>query len=193
MYLGDENVALTHVAEGWAKVKPARDGAADEDLSLAERDAQARGSGLWTRDPAEAAAASRSAPAAFDARAFFAANRGVPVKAIVEAVFNGSCVRVCLRTDSARRARVAGDASRGGAVPEHGQARRDDPGTRTGTGTRLVPRPSPSRSRARRSTSPETRALHRDVTPTLEGEDKYRNLYATVSLDDAPTSTWRRN
>ena len=189
MYLGDENVALTHVAEGWAKVKPARDGsgAAEEDLIVAERDAQARGLGLWTRDPAEAAAASRSAPAAFDARAFFAANRGVPVKAIVEAVFNGSCVRVCLLTDSgdSRRASLVTHLA-GVQCPNMGKRAATTAGTSDGDGDAPRPetQPEPFAREAKHFT--ETRALHRDVTLTLEGEDKYRNLYATVSLDDAP-------
>ena len=177
MYLGDENVALAHVAEGWAKVKPTRDGSADEELVLAERDAQARGVGVWTRNPTEAAAASRSAPAAFDA-AFFAANRGAP-RAVSRRCSTVACVSLTVR--ARRDARRSWCISRGCSA-EHGQRAAAEPSD----GDRDAPRPETQPEPfARRSTSRRL-ALHRDATLTLEGEDKYHNLYATFSFDDAP-------
>ena len=185
VYLGDENIALAHVAEGWAKVKPTRDGSADEELVLAERDAQARGVGVWTRNPTEAAAASRSAPAAFDARAFFAANRGAPVRAVVEAVFNGSCVRVCLLTDSSETRRASLVVHLAGVqCPNMGKRAAAEPSDGDGDAPRPETQPEPFAREAKHFT--ETRALHRDATLILEGEDKYHNLYATFSFDDAP-------
>ena len=76
-------------------------------------------------------------------------------------------------------------------MPEHGQARRGEPSDGTGRASSRT-QPEPFAREAKHFT--ETRALHRDATLILEGEDKYHNLYATFSFDDAArTSTWRRN
>ena len=116
IYLGDENVALAHVAEGWARVKQGAGGGGGggsshshaggdpehhAQLVAAERSAVAGELGAHAKDPAALARSRRDVPDAFDARAFFASLPGdAAIPGVVEAVLNGGVLRVALRTDS---------------------------------------------------------------------------------------------
>ena len=116
IYLGDENVALAHVAEGWARVKQGAGGGGGggsshshaggdpehhAQLVAAERSAVAGELGAHAKDPAALARSRRDVPDAFDARAFFASLPGdAAIPGVVEAVLNGGVLRVALHTDS---------------------------------------------------------------------------------------------
>ena len=65
VFVGDENVALAHVADGWAKVKDSSsqnddDADALEALRLAEQSASANEMGIWSKDPTALARARRA-------------------------------------------------------------------------------------------------------------------------------------
>ena len=189
VFVGDENVALAHVADGWAKVKTGPENASlDEDdanaleaLRLAEQSASAREIGVWSKDPTALARASRAAPASFDARAFFAAHKGVPVPAVVEACLNGTCLRVALATDSVdSRHAVATVHMAGVQCPAMGRREKKESSDESSPAT-----PEPFAREAKHNT--EIRLLHRDVLIIFEGEDKYKNLFCTIRV--ATTST----
>lgn len=104
-----ENVAISLVANGWAKVKSSPNASNPaspylEDLKKAEELAQASGLGAWTKDPeAIQQSVKASAEAAslmddsFNAMAFLQqTGKGGTVAAIVEQVINGSMLRVTL-------------------------------------------------------------------------------------------------
>ena len=186
IYVGDENVSLASVSHGWARVRPSQGGDAAanyDELVDAEREAQTREAGLWTKDATKLAAATRSPPApeTVDNRTLLSTRRGVPTPAIVEAVLNGGLPP---RVPSHGRAR---DETR----DDHGQRRRravpgDGEKTETrrggGRGRWNVNRRSCARTlRARGETlHPKCRLLHREVRVVFEGADKYDNLHATV-------------
>ena len=180
VFLGDENVSLAHVANGWAKVKAGahvadgEDEGALQELRLAEQSAAARELGLWSKDPTALARASRAAPASFDARAFFDAHKGVPVPAVVEACLNGACLRVALATDSADSRRAVATVHMAGVqCPAMGRKKED--------GGEAIP--EPFAREAKHNT--EIRLLHRDVLVIFEGEDKYKNLFCTIRAREA--------
>ena len=181
VFLGDENVSLAHVADGWAKVKAGthvadgeEDGALQE-LRLAEQTAAEREVGLWNKDPTALARASRAAPASFDARTFFDAHKGVPVPAVVEACLNGSVLRVALATDSVdSRHAVATVHMAGVQCPAMGRKKEND----------AEATPEPFAREAKHHA--EIRLLHRDVVVVFEGEDKYKNLFCTVRVQTPP-------
>ncbi|KAF8068404.1 elongation factor G [Scenedesmus sp. PABB004] len=98
-----ENVAVSIVQNGWAKVRESGGGAAQkqspyyDDLVKAQEAAQAGGKGLWNKDPGAIAASLAPAPADFNAMSFFqSVGKGKPVAGVVEAVLNGSTLRLTL-------------------------------------------------------------------------------------------------
>ena len=179
VFVGDENVSLAHVADGWAKVKAGAqaadgdDASALEELRLAEQSAAAREVGLWSKDPTALARSTRElrSPASFDARAFFAQHKGIPVPAVVEACLNGACLRVALATDSVdSRHAVATVHMAGVQCPAMGRKKEDD----------AEATPEPFAREAKHNA--EVRLLHRDVLVIFEGEDKYKNLFCTIRV-----------
>ncbi|XP_073036782.1 ribonuclease TUDOR 1-like [Primulina eburnea] len=109
VFLGDNNnVALTVVAAGWAKVKDVGQQKGEASPYLAELlrledQAKQQGVGRWSRVPGAAEASVRnlppsamSDPGSFDAVALLAANRGSPLEAIVDHVRDGTTLRVQL-------------------------------------------------------------------------------------------------
>ncbi|KAL1814529.1 hypothetical protein ACET3Z_017103 [Daucus carota] len=110
VFLGDKNVACWVVAQGWAKVREARESEKDKGecsphlkmLRNCENMAINQGFGLWSK----AAGAVRDLPPSavddpdnLDAEAFLDGNKGRPVEAIVEYVPNGSTLLVYLLPD----------------------------------------------------------------------------------------------
>lgn len=107
VFLGDKNVAVLVVSEGWAKVKEQNQKAeaspALAELQRLEEQAKQKGVGRWSQEPGAAEAAIRDLPpssmgdsSGLDAEALVAANKGKPMEAIVEQVRDGSVVRVHL-------------------------------------------------------------------------------------------------
>ncbi|KAK2974139.1 hypothetical protein RJ640_021430, partial [Escallonia rubra] len=108
VFLGDKNVALLVVAEGWAKVREQGQQKGEASPYLAELirledQAKQQGLGRWSREPGASEAAIRNLPPSaigdsgnFDTRGFLDANKGRSLEAIVEQVRDGSTVRVYL-------------------------------------------------------------------------------------------------
>ncbi|VFQ66826.1 unnamed protein product [Cuscuta campestris] len=111
VFLGDKNVALLVVAEGWAKVRDQgqQKGEASpilQELLRLEEQAKQQGLGRWTREPGASEASIRNLPPSaignssnFDSTGFLAANKGKTLKAIVEQIRDGSTLRVYLLPD----------------------------------------------------------------------------------------------
>ncbi|KAL6996806.1 Translin-1 [Sarracenia purpurea var. burkii] len=108
VFLGDKNVALMVVAEGWAKVREQGQQKGDASPFLAElqrleEQAKQQGLGRWTRAPGASEASIRNLPPSaigdpsnLDAMGLLASNKGIPMQAIVEQVRDGSTLRVYL-------------------------------------------------------------------------------------------------
>nr|CAL38976.1 TUDOR protein with multiple SNc domains [Picea abies] len=108
VFLGDKNVALTVVSEGWAKVRDQGPQKAEASPYLAEllrleEQAKTQSYGRWTKTPGAAEASIRDLPPSaigdpsnFDAMSLLSANKGKPMEALVEQVRDGSTVRVYL-------------------------------------------------------------------------------------------------
>ncbi|KAJ0973495.1 hypothetical protein J5N97_021454 [Dioscorea zingiberensis] len=108
VYLGDKNVAMLVVSEGWARVREQgqQKGEASpflSELQHAEEQAKQQGLGRWSKVPGASEASVRDLPpsaigdaSSFDANGLLAANKGKPMQAIVEQVRDGSTVRVYL-------------------------------------------------------------------------------------------------
>ncbi|KAL6280783.1 hypothetical protein ACE6H2_017664 [Prunus campanulata] len=113
VFLGDKNVAMLVVAEGWAKVKEAKQnqqkGEASPyitELLRLQEQANTQGLGLWSKVPGAADTSIRTLPPSaigdpsnLDAMSLLAANKGRPMEGIVEQVRDGSTVRVYLLPD----------------------------------------------------------------------------------------------
>uniref|UniRef100_A0A5B7AQR1 Ribonuclease n=1 Tax=Davidia involucrata TaxID=16924 RepID=A0A5B7AQR1_DAVIN len=108
VFLGDKNVALLVVSEGWAKVREQGQQKGEASPFLAEllrleEQAKQQGLGRWSRAPGASEASTRSLPPSaigdpsnFDAMGLLASNKGRPMQAIVEQVRDGSTIRVYL-------------------------------------------------------------------------------------------------
>ncbi|KAG5537335.1 hypothetical protein RHGRI_024699 [Rhododendron griersonianum] len=108
VFLGDKNVSLMVVADGWAKVREQSQQKGDASPFLAEllrleEQAKQQGLGRWSKAPGASEAAIRNLPPSaigddsnFDAMGFLNSNRGIPMQAIVEHVRDGSSLRVYL-------------------------------------------------------------------------------------------------
>eukprot|EP01018_Ginkgo_biloba_P017900 Gb_32409 [translate_table: standard] len=111
VFLGDKNVALQVVSEGWAKVRDQGQQKAEvspylAELQRLEEQAKQQGYGRWTKTPGASEASIRDLPPSaigdpsnLDAMGLLAANKGKPMQAIVEQVRDGSTVRVYLLPD----------------------------------------------------------------------------------------------
>ncbi|KAJ6294399.1 hypothetical protein OIU76_022469 [Salix suchowensis] len=111
VFLGDKNVALLVVSEGWAKVREQGQQKGEASPFLAEllrleEQAKQQGLGKWSKAPGASEAAIRNLPPSaigdsgnFDAMGLLAANKGRPMQCIVEQVRDGSTIRVYLLPD----------------------------------------------------------------------------------------------
>ncbi|XVE56474.1 hypothetical protein DITRI_Ditri04bG0013100 [Diplodiscus trichospermus] len=111
VYLGDKNVAMLVVSEGWAKVREQGQQKGEASPFLAEllrleEQAKQQGLGRWSKVPGAAEASIRNLPPSaigdpsnLDAMGLLAANKGSPMQGIVEQVRDGSTVRVYLLPD----------------------------------------------------------------------------------------------
>ncbi|XP_068645597.1 ribonuclease TUDOR 1-like [Aristolochia californica] len=108
VYLGDKNVALLVVSEGWAKVREQGQQKGEASPFLAEllrfeEQAKQQGLGRWNKEASASEAAIRNLPPSaigdpsnLDAMGLLAANKGKPMQGIVEQVRDGSTIRVYL-------------------------------------------------------------------------------------------------
>eukprot|EP00878_Enallax_costatus_P006933 GHUV01007265.1.p1 GENE.GHUV01007265.1~~GHUV01007265.1.p1 ORF type:complete len:560 (+),score=208.13 GHUV01007265.1:80-1759(+) len=103
-----ENIALSIVQNGWAKVREVTGGPQQkqspyiEELLKAQEAAQNGQLGLWNKDPSAIAASLGAIPTPdeFNAMTFFGSvGKGKPIAGIVEAVLNGSTLRLSLLPD----------------------------------------------------------------------------------------------
>ncbi|KAJ6869386.1 hypothetical protein NC651_034205 [Populus alba x Populus x berolinensis] len=111
VFLGEKNVALLVVSEGWAKVREQGQQKGEASPFLAEllrleEQAKQQGLGRWTKAPGASEASIRNLPPSaigdssnFDAMGLLAANKGTPMECIVEQVRDGSTIRVYLLPD----------------------------------------------------------------------------------------------
>ncbi|KAI6675794.1 hypothetical protein NL676_003700 [Syzygium grande] len=108
VFLGDKNVAMLVVAEGWAKVREQGQQKGEASPFLAEllrleEQAKQDGLGRWSQAPGAAEASIRHLPPSsignasnLDAMGLLAANKGRPMQGIVEQIRDGSTLRVYL-------------------------------------------------------------------------------------------------
>ncbi|KAF5186290.1 Ribonuclease [Thalictrum thalictroides] len=108
VFLGDKNVALLVVSEGWAKVREQGQQKGEvspflAELQRLEEQAKQQGSGRWSKVPGASEKAIRDLPPSaigdpsnLDAMGLLAENKGRPMEAIVEQVRDGSTIRVYL-------------------------------------------------------------------------------------------------
>ncbi|KAL5724528.1 Translin-1 [Ranunculus cassubicifolius] len=108
VFLGDKNVALLVVSEGWAKVREQGQQKAEvspflAELQRLEEQAKTQGVGRWSKVPGASEKAIRDLPPSaigdpsnLDAMGLLEANKGTPMEAIVEQVRDGSTIRVYL-------------------------------------------------------------------------------------------------
>ncbi|KAF5459553.1 hypothetical protein F2P56_019492 [Juglans regia] len=111
VFLGEKNVALLVVSEGWAKVREQgqQKGEASpflQELLRLEDQAKEQGLGRWSKVLGAAEASIRNLPPSaigdpsnLDAMGLLAANKGRPMQGIVEQVRDGSTIRVYLLPD----------------------------------------------------------------------------------------------
>ncbi|GMY15245.1 ribonuclease TUDOR 1 [Fagus crenata] len=108
VFIGEKNVGLLVVSEGWAKVREQGQQKGEASPFLAEllrleEQAKQQGLGRWSKVPGAAEAAIRNLPPSaigdpsnLDAMGLLAANKGRPMQGIVEQVRDGSTIRVYL-------------------------------------------------------------------------------------------------
>ncbi|KAL3512036.1 hypothetical protein ACH5RR_024753 [Cinchona calisaya] len=111
VFLGDKNVALLVVSEGWAKVRELGQQKTEASPFLAElqrleEQAKQQGLGRWSKGPGASEASIRNLPPSaigdpsnLDAMGLLASNKGRPMEAIVEQIRDGSTLRVYLLPD----------------------------------------------------------------------------------------------
>ncbi|KAJ1417805.1 Tudor domain [Sesbania bispinosa] len=221
VFLGDKNVAMLVVAQGWAKIREQGQQKGEvspylTELLRLEENAKQEGLGRWSKVPGAAEASVRNLPPSaigdpsnLDAMGLLAANKGVPMEAIVEQVRDGSTVRIYLLPEfQFVQVFVAGiqapQMGRRGAVSDtvvESELTTDD----TNGDAPGEPRPpltsaqrlAVSASAAETAADPfaheakfftEMRVLNRDVRIVLEGVDKFSNLIGSVYYPDGESA-----
>ncbi|CAJ1974726.1 unnamed protein product [Sphenostylis stenocarpa] len=216
VFLGDKNVAVLVVSQGWVKIREQgqQKGEASPyltELLRLEEQAKQDGLGRWSKVPGAAEASIRNLPRSaigdpsnLDAMGLLAANKGLPMEAIVEQIRDGSTLRIYLLPQfQFVQVFVAGiQAPQMGrrAAPEsvvEPELTSDDTnedvsgeprGTLTSAQILAV-----STSAAETAADPfaheakfftEMRVLNRDVRVVLEGVDKFSNLIGSVYYPD---------
>lgn len=203
-----ENIALSIVQNGWAKVREtgSQQSPYVEDLRKAQEVAQQSAVGLWSKDPEALRAAVRPASIGdFNAVDFLQkVGKSKPVAGIVEAVLNGSTLRVTLLPDLTQvtvhvsgvqcpsmgkrppGASAAVAAADSGAPAVAADSSSDAAATPTVPAPASAPAPVQPEPFAREAKwFTEQRALGREVRVVLDGVDKYQNLFGSVMYPEA--------
>ena len=169
LFVDGQNVALTLVASGWAKVKqnignnPTRTQYYEELVQL-EQQAQSAGLGIWSKDTNAVALSIRSMISEFDAKQVLEALKGSPQDLVIEQFRDGATVRgFLLPTFHWVTIYLSGVSCPGFKRPEEPD------------GVELA---EPFAHEARYFV--ESRLLNRDVQVLLEGVDKYNNFYGSL-------------
>ncbi|KAK1568612.1 hypothetical protein Q3G72_026715 [Acer saccharum] len=215
--LGDKNVAMLVVSDGWAKVKEQTQQKGEASPYLAEllrleEQAKQEGLGRWSKVPGSAEASIRKLPPSaigdpsnLDAMGLLNANKGRPMQCIVEQVRDGSTIRVYLLPEfQFVQVFVAGIQSPAvGRKPAAAAAEVDIPSDETngdasaGTQAPLNSAQKLLASAGSTTDDPyagdakyftEMRVLSRDVRIVLEGVDKFSNLIGSVYYPDGETA-----
>lgn len=220
VFLGDKNVAKLIVEQGWAKVREQgqQKGEASPylaELLLLEEQAKQGGRGRWTTEPGALGKAVRDVPSSaigdsstFDAVAFKDANKGKPIKAIVEQVRDGSTLRLNLLPqfqfvqafvagvqapsmgrrvlpESVPESETVTDDSNGVASADAGAQLTSAQRLSATSATYNEVSPDPFGREAKHFT--EIRVLNRDVRFVAEGVDKFNNLIGSIIYADGDT------
>ncbi|PPS19013.1 hypothetical protein GOBAR_AA01564 [Gossypium barbadense] len=210
VYLGDKNVAMLVVSEGWAKGQQKGEVSPYvAELLHLEEQAKQQGLGQWSKVPGAAEASIRNLPPSavgdpsnLDAMGLLAENKGRSMEAIVEQVRDGSTVRVYLLPDfqfvQVFVAGIQAPSMGRRAVTEtvvetdltsdkqNGDVSADEPQADLTSAQRLTVSSAPSAEVSPDPFAPEAkyftevRCLNRDVRIVLEGVDKFSNLIGSV-------------
>ncbi|KAK7282156.1 hypothetical protein RIF29_10740 [Crotalaria pallida] len=220
VFVDDKNVALLVVAQGYAKVREQGQQKGEvspylAELSRLQEQARQDGLGLHNKDPGAAEGSIRNLPPSaigdasnFDAMGLLAANKGVPMEAIVEQVRDGSTIRIYLLPDfqfvqvfvAGIQAPQMGRRAAAGSVVESEVTADDTNGDAPGetrapltTAQKLAASASAETSAADPFAPDakfftEMRVLNRDVRIVLEGVDKFNNLIGSVYYPDGESA-----
>ncbi|KAJ7957145.1 Ribonuclease [Quillaja saponaria] len=218
VFLGEKNVAMLVVAEGWAKIREQGQQKGEVSPYLAEllrleEQAKQQGLGRWSKVAGASEASIRNLPPSaigdpsnLDAMGLLAANKGSPMEGIVEQVRDGSTLRVYLLPEfqfvqvfvAGIQAPSMGRRAAAESVLETETT--DEPNGEVPVEPRA---PLTSAQRLAVSSSAETvadpfapdakfftemRVLNRDVRIVLEGVDKFSNLIGSVYYSDGETA-----
>ncbi|KAI8544128.1 hypothetical protein RHMOL_Rhmol08G0271500 [Rhododendron molle] len=218
VFLGDKNVSLMVVADGWAKVREQSQQKGDASPFLAEllrleEQAKQQGLGRWSKAPGASEAAIRNLPPSaigddsnFDAMGFLNSNKGSPMQAIVEHVRDGSSLRVYLLPEfqfvQVFVAGIQAPSMGRRAAPE--TFVRPEMSSDDLNGESSVESHAPLTSAQRLAGSStevspdsfgreakhftEIRVLNREVRIVLEGVDKFSNLIGSVYYPDGESA-----
>ncbi|KAK3284178.1 hypothetical protein CYMTET_8157, partial [Cymbomonas tetramitiformis] len=174
-----ENVSLLVVANGLCKVRESSGQQAAspdyDELMRLQEDAQQKGLGLWSKEPN--AAAIRTVPTdAIDGMALLESSKGKALPGVVEAVLNGSTVKMTLLPDfHTVTVVVAGIQS-----PSMGRRPAAPPPTAEGEVTALPAAPVPDPFAREAKHFSECKVLNREVRVVLQGVDKFSNLFGSL-------------
>ncbi|XP_010908182.1 ribonuclease TUDOR 1 isoform X1 [Elaeis guineensis] len=217
VFLGDKNIALLVVSEGWAKVREQGQQKGEASPFLAEllrleEQAKLQGLGRWSKVPGASESSIRHLPPSaigdpsnLDAMGLLAANKGRPMQGIVEQVRDGSTVRVYLlpefqfvqvfvagvQAPSVGRRAVAEPEITPEDANEEVSAEARTPLTsaqRLAASTVSLTEVAPDPFGREAKHFTEIRVLNRDVRIVLEGVDKFSNLIGSVYYPDGDTA-----
>ncbi|XP_073098920.1 ribonuclease TUDOR 1 isoform X2 [Elaeis guineensis] len=217
VFLGDKNIALLVVSEGWAKVREQGQQKGETSPFLAEllhleEQAKQQGSGRWSKVTGASEVSIRDLPPSaigdpsnLDAMGLLAANKGRPMQGIVEQVRDGSTVRVYLLPEfqfvqvfvagvqapsMGRRAVVEPEITTNDANEEVSTEARMalTSAQRLVTSTASSTEVAPDPFGREAKHFTEIRVLNRDVRIVLEGVDKFSNLIGSVYYPDGDTA-----
>ncbi|KAK6928617.1 Tudor domain [Dillenia turbinata] len=209
VFLGDKNVAMLVVSEGWAKVRERGQQKGEASPFIAELlhlEEQAKQQEASIRKLPPSAIGD---PSNLDAMGLLAANKGRPMEGIVEQVRDGSTVRVYLLPElqfvqvfvagiqspsMGRRAVVDSVIEPETSLDESNREASAEPLAALTSAQRLAASaasateiaPDPFGREAKHFT--EMRVLNRDVRIVLEGVDKFSNLIGSVFYPDGDSA-----
>eukprot|EP00824_Muranothrix_gubernata_P019686 TRINITY_DN3956_c2_g1_i1.p1 TRINITY_DN3956_c2_g1~~TRINITY_DN3956_c2_g1_i1.p1 ORF type:complete len:934 (+),score=250.11 TRINITY_DN3956_c2_g1_i1:151-2952(+) len=206
LMLGEENVAATVVAEGWARVKPLQGRASEtpdyQELSRLEAVAQAEGRGMWTKKEGASQASIRELKTESHAEEFYDGIKGKEIDGIVEYVRDGASMRILLQPSchivqvflagiqcpGFRRAEVEPPPGATPPAPAEGETPAASQESPQEPSPPHPPQPQPQAQppmvadpfaeEAKYFT--ETRMLGRDVKVQVVGMDKFHNFFGVV-------------
>ncbi|KAL9313935.1 hypothetical protein ACSQ67_019387 [Phaseolus vulgaris] len=219
VFLGDKNVAVLVVSQGWVKIREQGQQKGEASPYLAEllrleEQAKQDGLGRWSKVPGAAEASIRNLPRSaigdpsnLDAMGLLAANKGLPMEAIVEQIRDGSTLRIYLlpqfqfvqvfvagiqspqmgrraAPESVVESELASDDTN---VDVSGEPRATlTSAQRLAVSTATEASADPFAHDAKFFT--EMRVLNRDVRIVLEGVDKFSNLIGSVYYPDGESA-----